>query len=991
MIDHYLRYVNCIQAWRRRASALTVGLGGALGVAADPLPHQIASVRRVLGDLHVRHLISDEVGLGKTVQALMIVNALRWQDSRHRTLVIAPDNLLSQWQEECWIRGHVMPGIAGSVGDFQRNEIAPVTLARPRDVLSRPGQTERTISLDATVFDLLIVDEPQTMTREAIQSISLASEEFRQVLVLSATPRLGDPAWRDPIMRMIEPEASRRARIEGRAIGDVLRDREEQAMAAPGFSEDQNVRTSGFLRAGAGRRIIRNGRADWSSFLPQRRNHEVRVRPLRSERIRHDIAAMLLKDADPGQGLQGPAWTAARALQRSARTARGILTELAARQGMLGKLAEEARMMSLEDPGDSRLDALLDILSEQWSDDEARKFIIVCGDNPTIDMLRVALPRYFPALAEAISVLRRPTAAEVEGVTNLREIQETLAPLLTGNSRLLLVGDWVQAGLNLHHVAQGIIFFSLPWEIDIIDQLIGRVDRLGGTSDRKVARLVVDIWRILIEDSQETAIADTVAALGVFDAPLAPMSPTELADLQETLGQAAALRKPAQPPPDLLGYGTSLPTLFAGADPFTRRQAVDAFERWMKQPCPAPAMMTERAHSRDTPVRREERAVGAWMKAIAASRDFDISYRRDSEDGYGFHTFWYHGTGERGRAGDGPFVLPGVSLENWMSGHVPFIYRRGHVSSPPRKSVFTDGGERSVDGAKSARPLRFMDYGDEVHDALVAGYSSTGQNMFGPEKPVVQTSVRLPEGHPARSIGSLVIIMAALLDPFPDELLPPHWSPAANAILTGAPTEVQKRALAADRNSLHALFRAMQRRARMAVPAEMMLFGSRKTENGWQEMSASEVGICLQPLTASTNNAIAKGRPPRVPLERPEVVNVVRRGQTTRLNSELHRISSSFVDRIRGDAEHLAGQLAEHFKAEIGNRELALERRRQTPPDGGLLELWQGQIAALDRSLSMARLNSAEASSFLENFSSGRTPMPSTQPISILLAFVADD
>ncbi|MGO7205875.1 hypothetical protein ACCT30_32725, partial [Rhizobium ruizarguesonis] len=83
MMDHYLRFVNCVQALRRRTEALTIAMGGALGVAADPLPHQLASARRVLSDTDVRHLLSDEVGLGKTVQALMIVNALRWQYPKH--------------------------------------------------------------------------------------------------------------------------------------------------------------------------------------------------------------------------------------------------------------------------------------------------------------------------------------------------------------------------------------------------------------------------------------------------------------------------------------------------------------------------------------------------------------------------------------------------------------------------------------------------------------------------------------------------------------------------------------------------------------------------------------------------------------------------------------------------------------------------------------------------------------------------------------------
>ncbi len=990
-MDHYLRFVNCVQALRRRVSALDIGLGGALGVAADPLPHQIATVRRVLADSHIRHLISDEVGLGKTVQALMIVNALRWQDSAHRTLVIAPDNLLAQWQEECWIRGHVMPAIAGSIGDGIQDELSPVTLARPRDLMTRPGQGARTISADPAVFDLLIVDEPQTMPRDALQAISQAADGFRQVLVLSATPRLGDPAWREPILRMIEPEASALARMEGRSIADILQGREEATIADLDGSDSPDDWTQGFLKSGAARRIIRNGRSEWGEFLPQRRNHEVRLQPLTFERMRHEIAALVLADADPAEGIQGPAWTAARALQRSARAARTVLTELSTRGGSLAQLAEAARIKSLEDPGDSRLEALLDILSEQWCHDEDRAFIIVCGDNPTIDMLGAALPRYFPFLSDGISVLRRPAATDVEGVTNLREIQETLAPLLSGESRLLLVGDWVQAGLNLHHVAQGIIFFSLPWEIDGIDQLIGRVDRLGPTGDRKGSRRVIDIWRILIEGSQEAAIADTVAALGVFDAPLPPLSPSELAGLQMVLGRAAIRRKAALSLAPLTGNGTGLPSRFKEADPFTHQQAADEFDQWRQRPCPAPAMLSERARPMDTPIRREERAIGAWLKSITASSDFDIGYRRDKVDDYGFQTIWYHGVGERGRAGDSPFALSGASRENWMSGHVPFIYRRADISAPPRKIVFTDDGERSGGGERSGRPLRFFDHGAELHDGLVAGYTAACFNGFGTAKPVVQTSVRLPEGHPARGIGPLVIISAAQIDPFPDGLLPPLWTPRAKEILETAPTDAQRRALSADRYALQALFHALQRKIRIAAPARLGRVGSWKARDGWQDLTVDQVDLCLQPITTSTNNALAKGRTPLVPLEKHEVVNVIRSRQLAAITSQLEQYKASVLNSVRKELVGFALQASAHFQAEIRNRELALERRRQSPPEAGPVELWQGQVAALERSLEMARLNYSEATTFIRDIAGGSVLFGGIQPCTVLLALVTDE
>ena len=160
--------------------------------------------------------------------------------------------------------------------------------------------------------------------------------------------------------------------------------------------------------------------------------------------------------------------------------------------------------------------------------------------------------------------------------------------------------------------------------------------------------------------------------------------------------------------------------------------------------------MTGLALLKDSPIRKEERAIGAWLKTISFSKDFDVGSRRDNADGYRFKTMWYHGAGKYGQADNIPFLLPVASQEYWMTGHVPFIYRRSDISAPPRKGVFTDAGERSKDDAPSARPLRFLDHGGELHDKLVRGYSTAALAAFGASKPVQQTSVRLPDGHPCK-------------------------------------------------------------------------------------------------------------------------------------------------------------------------------------------------------------------------------------------------
>ncbi|MBN2137802.1 MAG: DEAD/DEAH box helicase family protein, partial [Sedimentisphaerales bacterium] len=65
-----------------------------------PLPHQIRALSRVIANDRVRYLLADEVGLGKTIEAGLILRELKLRGLVKRTLVIAPKGLVSQWVSE---------------------------------------------------------------------------------------------------------------------------------------------------------------------------------------------------------------------------------------------------------------------------------------------------------------------------------------------------------------------------------------------------------------------------------------------------------------------------------------------------------------------------------------------------------------------------------------------------------------------------------------------------------------------------------------------------------------------------------------------------------------------------------------------------------------------------------------------------------------------------------------------------------------------------
>ena len=69
-------------------------------VGVEPLTHQIETVRKVLKQFRGRVLLADEVGLGKTIEAGMVLKEYTLRGMAERTLVLTPASLVGQWQEE---------------------------------------------------------------------------------------------------------------------------------------------------------------------------------------------------------------------------------------------------------------------------------------------------------------------------------------------------------------------------------------------------------------------------------------------------------------------------------------------------------------------------------------------------------------------------------------------------------------------------------------------------------------------------------------------------------------------------------------------------------------------------------------------------------------------------------------------------------------------------------------------------------------------------
>jgi superfamily II DNA or RNA helicase len=168
----------------------------------DLLPHQILLTHDVVGATRRRFLIADEVGLGKTIEAGMIIRELVARGEAERVLVICPAGLTRNWQQElrdCFrmhfeILGYDFHDVTAEAWDSHNRVIASI------DTLKRPRRMERLLS--APRWDVIVIDEAHHLTRKRYGNRITATQNYRfaealrgqtrDLLFLSATPHQGD-------------------------------------------------------------------------------------------------------------------------------------------------------------------------------------------------------------------------------------------------------------------------------------------------------------------------------------------------------------------------------------------------------------------------------------------------------------------------------------------------------------------------------------------------------------------------------------------------------------------------------------------------------------------------------------------------------------------------------------------------------------------------------------------------------------------------------
>jgi len=489
-IDRMNRFVLRYQARKHQSEQFSMPWSGLRGIRASLIPHQLHIANEVSHRYAPRVLLADEVGLGKTIEAGMIIHQRLLAGSAERVLIIVPETLQHQWLVEMLRRFNLhfslfdneryAESLLDSENPFETEQLVICSL----DFVTKSKQKQEHLT-DAG-WDLLVVDEAHHLVWEENQPSSayLAIEKLAKtipaVLLLTATPeqlgqkshfarlRLLDPdrfhSYQEflteqehykPIADIVSILLSEH-KLDNNALNtlnDLISEQDIEPLLKSANSAGDDYRPARnelisllMDRHGTSRILFRNTRQGVKGF-PQRILHQIKL-PLPNQ---YQTAIKVSTLMNTKQSLE--------------QQARSMLYPEQIFQALEG---ESSSWLDF----DPRVNWLIDFLKQNRDE----KILIICAKAGTALNLEQTL-REKEAIRSAVfheglSIVERDRAAAYFAS------QED-------GAQVLLCSEIGSEGRNFQF-AHHLVMFDLPFNPDLLEQRIGRLDRIGQSHDIQI-------------------------------------------------------------------------------------------------------------------------------------------------------------------------------------------------------------------------------------------------------------------------------------------------------------------------------------------------------------------------------------------------------------------------------------------------------------------------------------------------------------------------
>lgn len=528
--ESYLRYVAMLSKIKNETSG---GILSKLSSGIIPLPHQLHVLNRALSNNNVRYILADEVGLGKTIEAGLIIKELKTRGIIKRILIVCPTGLVTQWslemQDKFNEKFHViLPEDYDTIRKITGNEdvygqfdqvISPMDSIKPLE--RRIGWTEQMIaqyneeriySIINSGWDLVVIDEAHRVAgssgevaRYKLGNLLAAASPY--LLLLTATPHNGktEPFLR--LIRLVDEKAfpNINAIVKEQVAPYVIRTEKREAIDNNGNKLFKNRTTraielhwderhsmqrrlyemvSDYVAKNYNKAMRNRGKNMWFVFLlimmqrlvtsstsAVRESMERRVKVLEEQAFKYQSMS---EEEFAEMELEENMEDAIAAISLDIKEEIAQLNDIIA-------VAKQAEFQYL----DVKVEPLLEIIDCLFAEDRQRKVIIFTEF--------VATQSYLVKLLKD----RGYSTSILNGSMSIEERNAVLQEFKT-ETDILISTDAGGEGLNLQF-SNCIINYDLPWNPMKIEQRIGRVDRIGQQRD-------VIVYNFILADTVENRV-----------------------------------------------------------------------------------------------------------------------------------------------------------------------------------------------------------------------------------------------------------------------------------------------------------------------------------------------------------------------------------------------------------------------------------------------------------------------------------------------------
>lgn len=423
--------------------------------------HQLQTVRTVLERMNGRALLADEVGLGKTIEAGLVLKEYLLRGLVKRVLILTPASLITQWQQELKTKFDLHFKNHQEISDWEDSDLVIASLDTAK---SQKNQK----AVQKIQYDLLIIDEAHKLKNKKTQNWKFVNSiKTKYLLMLTATPIQNDLLELFNLIAILKPGL---LSTQQKFKADFLTNRDKRI-----------PKNSAKLRQMLSEIMIRHRRSDTMIKFPQRFVHtesislnpdEAKLYEELTEFIRRRYFTLPTQNNPRGINrltlilLQKLMGSSTQALERA-------LTKMINSNfykddfdQSLRRLLEMARNTSLS----RKAEVLLDLVGKVDS-----KVIIFTQFRGTQDFLRDLLTKH----GYSISIFN--------GQLSQSEKDACIESFRTKN-QILISTESGGEGRNLQF-CKVLINYDLPWNPMRIEQRIGRIHRLGQTEDVHIINL----------------------------------------------------------------------------------------------------------------------------------------------------------------------------------------------------------------------------------------------------------------------------------------------------------------------------------------------------------------------------------------------------------------------------------------------------------------------------------------------------------------------